>query len=100
MKLNFVVAVFSAVILSAGVSSGALLQSYDGLGPVRDREFRQALGLYGRGMYERSEAAFADISRKRDDFEAEGYRVLCAVRLSRDGYRTMMDDYLRRYPYS
>ena len=38
MKLNFVVAVFSAVILSAGVSSGALLQSYDGLGPVRDRE--------------------------------------------------------------
>ena len=51
MKLNFVVAVFSAVILSAGVSSGALLQSYDGLGPVRDREFRQALGLYGRGMY-------------------------------------------------
>ncbi len=100
MKLNFVVAVFSAVILSAGVSSGALLQSYDGLGPVRDREFRQALGLYGRGMYERSEAAFAEISRKRDDFEAEGYRVLCAVRLSRDGYRTMMDDYIRRYPYS
>ena len=73
MKLNFVVAVFSAVILSAGVSSGALLQSYDGLGPVRDREFRQALGLYGRGMYERSEAAFAEISRK-----ATGCCVRCA----------------------
>ena len=66
----------------------------------RDREFRDALSLYGRGMYADAQAMFAGIAAKTGDMEAEGYRVLCAIHLGQDGYPVMMKDYIARYPYS
>ena len=66
----------------------------------RDREFRDALSLYGRGMYADAQAMFAGIAAKTGDMEAEGYRVLCAIHLGQDGYPVMMKDHIARYPYS
>lgn len=64
------------------------------------KEFREAADLYGRGMYERAGAIFGEIYEKTGDFEAEGWKVLCAVRLSSAGYPAMMDSYITKYPCS
>ncbi|MCQ2146733.1 MAG: tetratricopeptide repeat protein, partial [Bacteroidales bacterium] len=68
-------------------------------GPV-SREYRQALNLYQRGMYEQARSMFESIIAESDDVMAEGYAVLCAVKMQSDGYQTLVDDYDFKYPES
>lgn len=100
MRLKSVVAAFAVLILACGISVAASDGPYMKDGVSRDRDLKLAMSLYGRGMYERSEAMFAAISMEMDDLVAEGYRVLCAEKLDRRGYKAMMDNYIAKYPYS
>ncbi len=100
MRLKSVVAAFFALMLASGMS-GAAQDSPSGRGQdAVDRDMKLAMSLYGRGMYERSEAMFASIASEQDNHIAEGYRVLCAEKLGRQGYEAMMDSYMEKYPYS
>lgn len=106
MGLNSVAVAVLSVFMVSGVpawnaaSEAAASDRNTYFAAVRDREFRDALDLYGRGMYAAAQARFAMIAEKTGDSGAEGYRVLCAVHLGQSGYRTMMQDYIDRYPYS
>ena len=102
-RQGFLAAAVSVILLAAGLVSEtpSAAASYGAAVSAVDRkDFRYAHDLYRRGMYERAEAIFARLYSESGDFEAGGYMVLCAVCLDRDGYRTMMEDYIARYPYS
>lgn len=96
------VAVCTSLTLgSAAVSAGepfAGAESYTERGRIG--EFRLALDLYEKGMYERAGTLFGDIAEQTGDMEAEGYQVLCAVRLRAPESGTMMKKYISRFPYS
>lgn len=100
MRLKSIAPVLLAVALLTGPEAAA--SSYGTLksGVVAGNEMKLALSLYGRGMYERAEAIFAEISAETGDYIAEGYRILCAEKLGRRGYGTMVDEYVAKYPHS
>lgn len=64
-----------------------------------EKEFRYAVSLFDRGMYDRARTMFVSLAEK-GSCEAEGYAVLCAVNLMVPGYGTMMSEYLEKAPYS
>lgn len=96
-KFLFAVAAAAAFIM---LPSSSLPEG--GSDNARERKLEQALDLYERGMYERAGALFATLADdpQVDGMWAEGCRVISAARLSRRGYETMMDNYIRRFPYS
>lgn len=63
-------------------------------------KFRNAVEMYEKGMYERAGEMFEEMARAGGDFEVEGWRVLCAVRLRDASYEVMMDNYIENCPYS
>lgn len=70
--------------------------------PARyDRKFREAVSLYDRGMYVRASEIFTEICAADDaDMEAEGWRVLCHVRMASKGYEKLVAGYIDEYPFS
>ena len=92
MNSKTIAAFLSAMVLCAGLSIHA-----------QDRtsgEFRRAVDLYEHGMFERAGTLFGEIASETDDVLARGYQTLCAIRLQENGYLTMAEDYVKRYPYS
>jgi tetratricopeptide (TPR) repeat protein len=69
-------------------------------GEPDSKEFREAVGLYDRGMYERARTLFESISASTSDPLAAGYSVLCAVKMGSAGYLTEVGEYENTYPYS
>ena len=63
-------------------------------------EFRQALFLYGKGMYEEAMSRFSRLASEYDDPEARGYAVLCAVRMKLPSYGELSRRYLEKYPFT
>jgi len=57
------------------------------------KEYKQALSLYQRGMYEQARNMFENISKTTGDQMAEGYAVLCATKMQSDGYQTLVEEY-------
>lgn len=92
-------AVVTAVVIVTLTSSSIQEETPD---KVRERKLEQASDLYERGMYERAGALCASLADdpQADEMWAEGCRVISAARLSRRGYETMMENYIRRFPYS
>lgn len=64
-------------------------------GPDSRESFREALDLYRSGIYERARTVFESLA---PDPAAEGYVVLCALKMRTDDCRDVMDEYDRRYP--
>lgn len=64
-------------------------------GPDSRESFREALDLYRSGIYERARTVFESLA---PDPAAEGYVVLCALKMRSDDCRDIMDEYDRRYP--
>ena len=56
--------------------------------------YRQALNLYQNGLYDRARTMFESIP---GDPLADGYAVLCALKLRTDDARALFDDYTGRY---
>lgn len=62
--------------------------------------FRKAVEFYDRGMFERAESIFSEISASGNDVMAKGYEALCAVRRQAVGNRIQAERYISEYPYS
>lgn len=62
--------------------------------------FRQALDLYGNGMYSQARSLFEALSAGEDGALAEGCSVLCAIKMKAEGYRSLAEDYLNANPAS
>ena len=103
-RLNRVAAAVSSVLLWICTAMAAAYESPDMLSPgsvrMYDRELKYAVDLYGRGLYIQAEAVLSEMPDEHKSVRSEGYRVLCAIRLERTGYRTDMEDYIAAYPYS
>lgn len=63
--------------------------------PEGREDWRRALELYRSGMYERARAVFETLS---PDPTADGYVVLCALKLRSDDSGELMAEYDRLYP--
>ncbi|MGN0188089.1 MAG: tetratricopeptide repeat protein [Candidatus Cryptobacteroides sp.] len=96
---RFLLTVVSAAVFITLTSSSFREEVPD---KVRVRKLEQASDLYERGMYERAGAIFASLADdpQADEMWTEGCRVISAARLSRKGYEAMMENYIRKYPYS
>lgn len=95
---------FAALCLSLYFSFSGMASPSDGDIPggwsgQDAKEFRYAVSLFDRGMYDRARTLFTSLAGK-GSWEAEGYAVLCAVNLRVPGYETMMSEYLENAPYS
>lgn len=88
--------------IGASLSFGSLAHGtvVPGTSNVRPEGFRLAMELYGKGMYERAGSMFGDIARADGDMEAEGYQVLCAIKLRSPEHVALMERYIAEYPYS
>ena len=64
------------------------------------KNFRQALFLFERGMYDMARSIFEDVAETTGDYIAEGYSVFCSVNLQSEGYETLLRQYEKKYPYS
>ena len=76
------------VLASAGMSAS---------GPDGRESWREALDLYRSGVYERARTVFETLA---PDPAAEGYAVLCALKMRSDDCREVMEEYERNYPSS
>lgn len=62
--------------------------------------YRNAVGLYEHGMFERAGSIFGSIYKETGDVMAGGYEALCAVRLQEVGNETLADEYVAGNPGS
>lgn len=63
-------------------------------------DFRHAVMLFDRGMYDRAMVIFDALAEKNDDYQAEGYSVLCQILLQTGDCGHRVREYAGRYPYS
>lgn len=64
------------------------------------RAFRRAMSLYDRGMFGRAREMFSRIAAGGADVEAEGYAVLCALKMGLPGSEQAAVAYIERYPWA
>ena len=82
----------TALALLALMLASAGMQA---VSPECREDWRLALDLYRSGMYERARSVFETLA---PDPSAEGYVVLCALKMRTDDYGELMTEYDRRYP--
>lgn len=99
MKKGFAVLCLGILLLLSGadMTASAAPQAAD---REAGKEFRLALSLYDRGMYDRALVLFSGLAEKYDGYEAEGYAVLCEANLRTDGYEHHVKRYVREHPDS
>ena len=85
---------FSALTLNAGETLSANPVKPDG---QPQKEYREALTLYERGMYDRSMLMFRDLAEKTGNEDARGYYILNAACLQVPGYETLIEDFADRH---
>ena len=61
-------------------------------------DIRTALLLYDRGLFGKAREMFCTIAAADGDIDAEGYAVLCSLKMRLPGSRTDAENYLERYP--
>lgn len=89
----------SLFLAFSGVAAASSGSAVYGGGVSERKEYRQALSLFERGMYDRARIMFESLAGK-DNYMAEGYAVLCAVNMQVSGYETLVSRYIEEYPYS
>lgn len=68
--------------------------------PAMRKEFRQAVDLYERGMYDRAATLFETVAASTGDHISYGYAVLCAAEMKTAGYESRLEKYISDFPYS
>ena len=96
---------FAAVFILAAMASVSQAQILPNgtpreNGQQQSREYREALRLFGKGMYGRSMVMFRDLARTTGDESAFGYYVLNAVYLEVPGYEELVADFTDRFSSS
>ncbi|MCI1639968.1 MAG: tetratricopeptide repeat protein [Bacteroidales bacterium] len=86
MKKMRLIAALAAVFISSGYYLPAQTSG--------SKEFDQAVNLYDSGFYERAMTLFESVSSKTADPVAEGYRVLCALKMKSEGCLSMSESYI------
>ncbi len=82
------------IVLVSVVAAGVSLSA-------RVSEYRDALGLYDKGMFSRSRAMFDKIEEEtQKKADPAGYSLLCDIRSVVPGYTGRMESFLAGYPYS
>ena len=99
MKKVFAVLCLTVLLLLRGTDSAASVTPQKTDREAR-KEFRLAVSLYDRGMYERALAMFGALAERYGDYQALGYSVLCSVHLQTEGYADRVREYVEDYPYS
>ena len=95
-----------AAILALVFSSFGSYSQVMPYGNIRDyadrpsREYREALRLYNKGMYDRSMLLFKEIAGTTGEGDAYGYYVLNAACLEAPGYERLIEDFVSRYQSS
>lgn len=99
MKKVFAALCLTALLLLSGTGPDASATSWKTDREAR-KEFRTAVSLFDRGMYDRARHLFSSIAGRYGDYEAEGYAVLCSANLRTEGYGSLVEQYIGDYPYS
>ena len=105
-KLFSAAAAIGAALLLSDMSHAQPVAYHDDAGVVvQDRtgqngRFRRAMALYERGMYGRAREIFSDVASESGSFEAEGYAVLCSVKMKVPGYGPYAEAFIGKYPYA
>ncbi len=94
-----IISLISAVLMMTFFSGLALTAQNisDGYG---HQEFRDAVRLYDKTMFNRSHSVFDRIAKESASSDPEGFSVLSQVRACVSGYETLMDSFILRNPYS
>lgn len=64
------------------------------------KQYKHAVMLYDRGIYERACVEFEHLSSECPDVMVEGYKVLCALNMQSENFSLLADEYELQYPYS
>ena len=83
---------FSAVLSGAGPR----LYAEDSGGRPHGEQYREALDLYDKGMYDRAMLLFRELAQDGDNENAEGYYVLTAAHLRVPGYEALIENFIAR----
>ena len=99
MKTGFVTLCLSVCIMLQGWVASASVSEQCAI-PDRSarKEFRQAVELFDRGMYDRAQSVFNGLAERYGDCEARGYAVLCAANLQTEGYEHLISSYASDCP--
>lgn len=87
---NMRIKIMASAVLALSLVCGGVQASPEWSG----KEYRQALELYENGMYERARSLFETMS---PDPLADGYAVLCALKMKTDDCRELVFGYDRRH---
>ena len=89
MRLRFIAVALAALLMGGWQASAAPAD------PQKD--FKNAVNLYERGLYNEARSIFENLSRQEPDALTDGYIVLCALKTRAAGYQTMLSDYESKY---
>ena len=92
MKSKLIAVVSAALFLCPATGVFAQNQVPEG--------YLRAVELYEKGIFERAESIFSEISASTGDVMAKGYETLCSLRLLERGCEKLASDYVTEYPYS
>lgn len=100
MKLLGIASAIAAFIMSASDVSASAAHDADREPGRCNGEMREAFRLFDKGMYNRAQAIYEDLSRRYEDSDARGWGVLCEVIGSVPGYEASMELFLEDCPHS
>jgi len=90
------------VILSIALTASiAVLSAPSAWGQdSKQKDYRAAVKMYDLGLYGQAKAAFESLNAPESEMVADGYALLCSIKLRTPGYETQFEQYLDTYPYS
>ena len=89
MRLKFIAVAFAALLLGGWQMNAASADPH--------KDFKTAVTLYERGLYNEARSIFEDLSKQEPDVLTDGYIVLCALKTRAAGYESILSDYESRY---
>ncbi len=97
--------IFRFIFISTIISTAFLqaLSANDGknkLDEIRQKEFRYALDIMDKGMFNRAETIFSDLARKTADDDAGAYAIYCDIKSRAAGYEDRMMRFIAEHPSS
>lgn len=89
-----------ALLVASIISISPLSAGAQGT-PMQDsKDYKKALTLFERGMYDRSRAMFESLPNSSEDVLASGYSVLCSSVMQSEGYEHLISAYKDKFPGS
>lgn len=100
MNRKYILAAFSAIVMSVTGLSASDDGGSHKLSNPRTQTFREILKLQQRGMHNRAAVLFDELSHEVMSSDPEGYSILNDIIMDVTAYETSMNEYLERNPQS